>query len=84
MLGALGQLVGETAQALREAGRALTPPSEGPGLAAAPAFARRAYAEPAEARRPGAQRPREAEWDEVDELFRGAATERRAAPRRPS
>ena len=41
VLGALGQLVGETAQTLREAGYALTPPSE--GRAAAPAaFARRA------------------------------------------
>ena len=30
VLDALGQLVGETAQALRDAGRALTPPGEGP------------------------------------------------------
>ena len=46
VLDALGRLVGETAQALREAGRALTPPSKGPGAAATAAFARRAYAEP--------------------------------------
>ena len=71
VLGALGQLVGETAQALREAGRALAPSGEGPTAAPA-AFARRAYAEPAGAPSPGVQRGREGEWDEVDELFRGA------------
>jgi hypothetical protein len=70
VLAVLGELVGETAHALREAGRALTPPGEGLTVAAAP-FARRAYAEPAEGRPPGAQSREEAEWDEVDELFRG-------------
>lgn len=70
VLAALGKLVGETAQALRDAGRALTPPSE--GRAAAPAaFARRARVEPAEVPPSGAQPPPEAEWDEVDELFCG-------------
>ena len=71
VLEALGQIVGETAQALREAGRALAPPGEGPAAAPAAAFARRAYAEAAGApppRRPAAD---EGEWDEVDELFRG-------------
>jgi hypothetical protein len=70
VLGALGELVGETAQALRDAGRALTPPSEGRSAAPA-AFARRAWAEPAEAPAQSAQPPPEGEWDEVDELFRG-------------
>jgi hypothetical protein len=70
VLAALGKLVGETAQTLRDAGRALTPPSE--GRAAAPAaFARRARAEVAKLPPPGAQRPPEAEWDEVDKLFCG-------------
>ena len=71
MLSALGQLVGATTQTLREAGRALAPTGEGPAAAPA-AFARRAYAEPAEAPAPAAQPPRVGEWDEVDELFRGA------------
>ena len=61
VLDALGQIVGETAQALRDAGRALTPPGEGRPAAPAAAFARRASAEPAEAavaRRPASrQRP---------------------------
>jgi hypothetical protein len=70
VLGALGELVGETAQALRDAGQALTPPGEG-RPAATVAFARRAWAEPAGAPPPSAQLPPEAEWDEVDELFRG-------------
>ena len=71
VLSALGQLVGATTQTLREAGRALAPTGEGPAAAPA-AFARRAYAEPAEAPAPAAQPPRVGEWDEVDELFRGA------------
>ena len=71
VLEALGQIVGETAQALRDAGRALTPAGEGPAAPAA-AFARRAYAEPAGAPSPGTQPPPTGEWDEVDELFRGA------------
>lgn len=71
VLEALGRLVGENAQALRDAGRALTPP--GPGLATAgtPAFARRAYREPGAAEGAAAPLPPDAEWDEVDELFRG-------------
>jgi len=71
VLEALGQLVGETAQALREAGRALTPAGQGPATAPTPAFARRAYAEPAAAESAAAPTPSRAEWDEVDELFRG-------------
>ena len=71
VLEALGRIVGETAQALRDAGRALTPSGEGPAAPAA-AFARRAYAEPAGAPSPGTQPPPAGEWDEVDELFRGA------------
>ena len=69
VLEALGRIVGETAQALREAGSSLRPPSEGPSALPAAAFARRAYAEAA----PPAQAPAAEvdEWDEVDELFRG-------------
>ena len=43
VLEALGRIIGETAHALRDAGRALTPSGEGPPTTAA-AFARRAYA----------------------------------------
>jgi hypothetical protein len=71
VLDALGQIVGETAQALREAGRALAPPGGGAAAAPAAAFARRAYAEPAGTPSPGAPSPQGAEWDDVDELFRG-------------
>jgi hypothetical protein len=71
VLSALGQLVGETTQTLRQAGRALVATGEGPAAAPA-AFARRAFTDPAEASAPPAQRPPVGEWDEVDELFRGA------------
>ena len=71
VLDALGRIVGETTQALRDAGRALTPADESPAASAA-AFARRGYAEPAGAPSPGTQPPPAAEWDEIDELFRGA------------
>jgi hypothetical protein len=72
VLEALGALVGETAQALREAGRALTPPGRGRATTASPMFARRAYGEPGAAQpaTPPPLPPR-AEWDEVDELFCG-------------
>ena len=71
VLEALGRIVGETTQALRDAGQALTPSGEGPAAPAA-AFARRAYAEPSGAPSPGTQPRPSGEWDEVDELFRGA------------
>src|SRR5205807_4553891 len=71
VLEALGQIVGETAHVLREAGRALAPPSQGPTAAPAVAFARRAYAEAAEAPTPAVASAGESEWDEVDQLFRG-------------
>ena len=71
VLEALGRLLGETAQALRDAGRALTPPGQEPATAATPAFARRAYGEPGAAESRAAPTPPRAEWDEVDELFRG-------------
>jgi hypothetical protein len=70
VLKALGQLVGETAQALRDAGRALTPSGHGPASAPAAAFARRAYSESGIAG-PAAASAGPTEWDEVDELFRG-------------
>jgi hypothetical protein len=72
VLEALGQIVGETAQTLKEAGRGLTPPDEGASGAPAVAFARRAYVEPGVTESSGAQPPPRGEWDEVDELFRGA------------
>jgi hypothetical protein len=71
VLDALGQLVGETAQALRVAGRALTPSGQGPAAAPASAFARRAQSESRAAEDTAAPAPPQAEWDEVDELFRG-------------
>lgn len=71
VLDALGHIVGETTQALKDAGQALTPPETGRPAAPA-AFARRAFAEPAGAAPPGARSPQRGEWDEVDELFRGA------------
>lgn len=72
VLEALGRIVGEPAQALRDAGRALKASGEGPAVPA-PAFARRAYdAEPQGLPSPGDEPQRAGEWDEVDELFRGA------------
>jgi hypothetical protein len=70
VLEALGQIVGETAQVLRDAGRALTPPSGGPPAAPATAFARRAHAEAA-APPAGVVPADQSEWDQVDQLFRG-------------
>jgi hypothetical protein len=72
VLEALGRIVGESAHTLKDAGRALTPTGEGPAAPAAAAFARRAYAEPAGAPPPGTPPSPAGEWDEVDELFRGA------------
>jgi hypothetical protein len=70
VLEALGQLVGETAAALRDAGRALTPSGQGPAAASVAAFARRAYSESG-TDEPATATGARAEWDEVDELFRG-------------
>lgn len=71
VLEALGQIVGETAGWLREAGRSLGRPPAGAAPAAA-AFARRATADAVPAAPPVPASPGEpAEWDEVDELFRG-------------
>jgi hypothetical protein len=71
VLDALGQIVGETAQTLREAGRALTPPGQAPAAGTAAAFARRAHALTAAAPMPGAPPAPDGELDEVDQLFRG-------------
>jgi hypothetical protein len=71
VLESLGQLVGESAQQLRDASRALIPPGRGPATAPEPAFARRAYREPGPAEPTAAPGAPGAEWDEVDELFRG-------------
>ena len=71
VLEALSQIVGESAEALREAGRALRPPPSTGMATSQGAFARRAYTEtpsaPAAAAAPGG----EEEFDEVDALFRG-------------
>ena len=72
VLDALARILGDTTQSLKDAGRLLTPPTEGPTTAPAAAFARRAHAEPATAASAGTQPPAQGEWDEVDELFRGA------------
>ena len=71
VLEVLGRLVGESAKALRDAGRAAGPPGEAAAPAAA-AFARRAYSDE-EMTSPGtaAEPAQPEEWDEVDELFRG-------------
>ena len=71
VLEALGHILGESAQALREAGHAVRPPG-GAATAGAPAFARRAYGDADMASQGPTDEPPEAnEWDEVDELFRG-------------
>jgi hypothetical protein len=70
VLEALGQIVGETTQTLKDAGSSLRPAAEGldgPDTA----FARRAYPEPAAPARAAPAPHPEDEWDEVDELFRG-------------
>jgi hypothetical protein len=71
VLEALGQIVGETAQVLREAGRALAPPSQGRPAGPAAAFARRAYAEAPGTPAAAAPAAGQSEWDDVDQLFRG-------------
>jgi hypothetical protein len=85
VLEALGRILGETAAALRDAGRPLGPggPSAAPPAAAAPpgaAFTRTARApegmqprdSPAEPHAAPPEREQGAPaWDEVDELFRG-------------
>ena len=72
VLEALGHIIGESAEALREAGLSPRPPETGTEAARA-AFARRAYPESPAGPPPAAATPGEApEWDEVDQLFRGA------------
>jgi hypothetical protein len=71
VLAALGGILGQSAEALRQAGRAVVPPArEAPGVVAEIAFARlaRLADEPAAAD----VAPSEPEdWDEVDRLFTG-------------
>jgi hypothetical protein len=69
VLAALGDIVGESLESLREAGQALTPFDGAP--AAPPMFARRAQADPASGMASPATTPLDDEWDEVDALFRG-------------
>lgn len=75
VLSALGNIVGETVESLKEAGRTITP-SPAPGLGAAGVFARQAQTScnfgDASANPGATESPGQAEWDEVDELFRGA------------
>lgn len=71
VLDALAAILGQTADALRQAGRAVRPGGEQPSAAAELAFARLAQAgddEPTDAR---AAPPAPEDWDEVDRLFRG-------------
>ena len=70
VLEALSQIVGGSAEALREAGRALHRPHVGP-TPGQPAFARRAHVEPAAAPAAAAPLGGDEEVDEVDALFRG-------------
>lgn len=72
----LARILGLSAEALRDAGRALGPPGAPPGAASSAVFARTATAEdeyPSEApsapATPGSEE--EEPWDEVDELFLG-------------
>jgi hypothetical protein len=76
VLGALGEIVGASAETLRRAGAAIAPPA-GAGPAEQAAFARTALPDPAyegmespTAPTGPADHPADA-WDEVDELFRG-------------
>lgn len=73
VLDALAGIVGASAEALRRAGQPLS--GEPPEGAAAAVFTRKAmpapeYGAPAEAMK-AHEEDRQAEWDEVDELFRG-------------
>ncbi len=69
VLAALGEIVGESVESLREAGEALSPFS-GDARAAA-AFTRLASAEAPSAMASPGTMAGEGEWDEVDDLFRG-------------
>jgi hypothetical protein len=70
VLEALGELLGRSAHALREAGEGAEPSLSNASVADAPAFARTTRGEGVPM--PDAARPGPAEeWDEVDELFRG-------------
>lgn len=73
VLDALARILGSSADALREAGRALGPPSLGGRDAPSPVYARTAIPDSAYA---PADQPAPADgspeaWDEVDELFAG-------------
>jgi hypothetical protein len=71
VLEALSQIVGESAEALREAGRALRPPPSAGPAASQAAFARRAHAETPSTPAAAAAPAGDEELDEVDALFRG-------------
>lgn len=66
---ALAEILGRPAQAIREAGAGLRSGGEGP---AATVFARTALPDAAYSQAPSALPPEARDWDEVDELFRGA------------
>lgn len=70
VLEALGQIVGESREALREAGRPRQAPGSGPG-AQQPAFARVGQPDASTTPPRAAPPDRAADWDTVDELFRG-------------
>lgn len=71
VLEALSQIVGESTQALRDAGRSLGAPPLGEPVTGQAAFARRAAYAEAAAAPPAATSAGDEEWDEADELFQG-------------
>jgi hypothetical protein len=73
VLSALAAILGQTTEALRQAGQAVRPGGEQPSAAAELAFARLAQASEDEAAGAQAARSDETDWDEVDRLFRGGA-----------
>jgi len=74
VLDALGGIVGETRETLRAAGRSLSAyGGAGPAAAGASAFARSYYQTEDGLTLSGTVADEPAEWDEVDELFRGAS-----------
>jgi hypothetical protein len=71
VLEALGKIVGQSAEQLRRAGRAVAPAPGAPSASEAAAYARTARAGPDSAGEPAPGREREQEPDEVDRLFTG-------------
>jgi hypothetical protein len=71
VLEALGRIVGQSAEQLRRAGRAVAPGPGAPSASEAAAYARTARAEPGADGEPAQAGGRDDEPDEVDRLFTG-------------